>query len=542
MDLQLSKEQLEYLQIICKLQQKIKCSFKEWFEFIFPIIEGKKLIHQEATDKLLQCWQDIYDGKYHDISKYIDENTGEEKETKMTIININICPRVGKTMSAVYFIAYAVAREPKSNFIYCSYSWDLLKKQSEYLTKIIKSNFYQDAYYKARIDKECFTKDVEDEGINYQKFLQVKNKDVFSSRRIHLTSGAEILFSTSGGTITGFGAGVKGIKDHFAGCVIMDDINKIEDDYSMVLTNKKKIFFDNTLYSRQNEPDNKFYVNVQQRISQRDMSQHLIEHWKSKTFKIPIVDKEGKNLCPASWSNLDIERLKENKFTYHSQYLQEPLQEDERIFDEDCLQYYNCEIYQIQGLDRAFFTCDISYTDSKTSNYMCICQWGVVYATNELGLPEKRLYLLDYIYDKFDKHIERFDIIMDFIQLHHQVVSSDNFCICDILYIEHNNNGELVPRLENSGLLNINPKININGTWFDAINRSANKKQRAENVCGFVNNKKVFIPNNMSNNKSVLDKMITEFYNFPKAIGDGSHFDFVDCVVDAVSVILKQNY
>ena len=49
MNLQLSKEQLEYLQIICKLQQKIKCSFKEWFEFIFPIIEGKKLIHQEAV-------------------------------------------------------------------------------------------------------------------------------------------------------------------------------------------------------------------------------------------------------------------------------------------------------------------------------------------------------------------------------------------------------------------------------------------------------------------------------------------------------------
>ena len=72
MDLQLLEQQLEYLKIICKLQQKIKCSFKEWFEFIFPIIEGKKLIHQEATDKLLQCWQDIYDGKYHDISKYID--------------------------------------------------------------------------------------------------------------------------------------------------------------------------------------------------------------------------------------------------------------------------------------------------------------------------------------------------------------------------------------------------------------------------------------------------------------------------------------
>ena len=95
-------------------------------------------------------------------------------------------------------------------------------------------------------------------------------------------------------------------------------------------------------------------------------------------------------------------------------------------------------------------------------------------------------------------------------------------------------------------IYNVNPKININGKWCEPIFRGKSKEERARDIIGSVSSKKVFIPSDdlaqyySSSKLIMLQKMVKEFEIFPDAVGDGSHGDFVDNVIDAVIVGLNR--
>ena len=84
-------------------QTLINRGFRDWFLYMFSIIEANKFIIQPAHTELFQVFTSV-----------------ELLQTKRA--NINIMPRSAKTTMATYFVVYCLTKNPKSEFIYTSYS------------------------------------------------------------------------------------------------------------------------------------------------------------------------------------------------------------------------------------------------------------------------------------------------------------------------------------------------------------------------------------------------------------------------------------
>jgi len=161
-----------------------KEGFERWFLYMFKAIEGRKFIKEALHPKLFQAYQDVYDLK--------------EKR-----LNINVCPRSAKTTLAKYFIAYTLAINPRSNFIYTSYSQALLNDISRDLTNILTHPIYL-AMYDNGIKEEKQEFNAIDEF--WQSYIiEETGKATFSSRKITTAEGGVVLFSSVGSQLTGFG-------------------------------------------------------------------------------------------------------------------------------------------------------------------------------------------------------------------------------------------------------------------------------------------------------------------------------------------------
>ena len=77
--------------------------------------------------------------------------------------NINIPPRSAKTTLAKYLIAYALTINPKCNFVYTSYSQDLLKQIARELAGILEHPVYKAMYPQYFISSEDVEADPVDE-------------------------------------------------------------------------------------------------------------------------------------------------------------------------------------------------------------------------------------------------------------------------------------------------------------------------------------------------------------------------------------------
>lgn len=161
-----------------------KEGFKTWFLYMFRVIEGRKFTVEDLHDGLFEEFQDIYDGK-------------------RTRENINVPPRSGKTTMAMYFLAYVLAVNAKCNFIYTSFSQELLSGISSQLSGILQHPIYK-AMYNNYSHEESFETSPLDEF--WEKYLlESENKEKFTSRKIVTKEGGVILFASIGSTITGFG-------------------------------------------------------------------------------------------------------------------------------------------------------------------------------------------------------------------------------------------------------------------------------------------------------------------------------------------------
>ena len=151
-----------------------------------------EIIKQKCEDSLLFFTRYIF-----------KENTGnkfEAAEFHRTLANtlhkvhkgeikrliINIPPRYGKTEIAVkMFIAWTLAKNPMAKFIHLSYSDSLALDNSSMTKEYINSDAYQSIWN-----------------------LQLK-KDSQSQKKWYTTEGGGVYATSSGGAITGFGAGYR---------------------------------------------------------------------------------------------------------------------------------------------------------------------------------------------------------------------------------------------------------------------------------------------------------------------------------------------
>lgn len=179
-------------------QKLIERGFKDWFLFFFKAIEKTSFVIEPIHQDLFDCFENIYTLK--NIRQVI-----------------NIPPRAGKTTLAIYFIAYCFAKNPACQFIYTSYSQELLGDNSRKLGAILQSNIYQQMYLQDFNVEEKTEKTIDS---FWDEYYRNENKEFkITSRKITTNYGGCILFSSMGSQITGFGFSTRN-SEGFSGCCL----------------------------------------------------------------------------------------------------------------------------------------------------------------------------------------------------------------------------------------------------------------------------------------------------------------------------------
>jgi hypothetical protein len=237
---------------------------------------------------------------------------------EITRLIINIPPRFGKTeIAVVNFIAKGLMINPRSKFIHTSYSDSLALENSNKIRDLVKSEAYQ-------------------------QICPIKIKsDTDSKAKWYTEQGGGVYATSSGGAITGFGAGIVGY-DGFGGAIIIDDPLKPLDANSRQVRTAVNDRFDNTIISRCNNPNTPIIV-IMQRLHKEDLSGVLIERGGWHHINLPAINEDGSYLW--DYKAETIEDVKKNSnYVFLTQYQQNPTDKDlsEKFF----YSYYNEKHYQ----------------------------------------------------------------------------------------------------------------------------------------------------------------------------------------------------
>lgn len=458
--------------------------FATWFQYMFYIIEGRKFIVEALHPKLFKSYQDIYDLK---------ENR----------LNINVCPRSAKTTLAKYFIAYSLAKNPKCNFIYTSYSQTLLNDISRDVANILSNPVYN-AMYQNSAKEESHDSDPIDEF--WQRYLKEETgKATFSSRKITTKEGGVILFSSVGSQLTGFGCGQRGSKE-FSGCLLIDDANKPSDIYSQIKRNKVKTYFEETLLSRLNDSSTPI-VNIQQRLHLEDLTGFLVEKYKFNLLKLSLL-VDGVCQLPSQYTQDRIEELKKNEYMFVSQYQQSPILSGGTIFKRECF-VFSSDLPN--KFEYTFITADLAYKDKQHNDFTCFSYWGVL---------EKKLYLIDVKRKKINS-VEIDNWIRPWIK--EKLGFGFRY-----IWIEDKAHGTfLLQQYRKDGL-----PVPSEQMIKETLPRDGDKVMRANNILPSLNN---INPNVVFYDKITdFNDLIEELLSF----NNSAHDDFVDTFIDACKIAL----
>ena len=269
-------------------------------------------------------------GEHHRIiADAIDQILAGNPEYQYVMFNIP--PRYGKTELVVKsFIAKGLAVNPQSRFLHLSYSDDLVKDNSKTIMETINSDAYQ------RLFPE----------------VQIVGR---SAKKWYTSAGGGMYAVSTGGQVTGFGAGQVDaeVEDEewdeneidefipakngykFAGAVIIDDPLKPEDAVSDTLRERVNNRFENTIRSRTNSRYTPIVI-IMQRLHEHDMCGYLQEleglvenggKWKVICLPALSIDEEGneKALWDHKHTVKELHELAEKTpYIYETQYQQNP--------------------------------------------------------------------------------------------------------------------------------------------------------------------------------------------------------------------------
>lgn len=298
---------------------------------------------------------------------------------ELLFLGINIPPRFSKTeLAAVNFIARGLGMNPHGNYLYITASDDLRSETSVRIREIVSHPYFEKMY-----------------GVSMKVDQTAKN--LWRTKQ-----GGGLKTATISGQITGFGAGlmvehVNDIEDYirtFEGCIVLDDINKM-DDSEMQNANNDKVLrvLGNTVLSRKNSSDTPI-INIQQRAGTQDATAYFNELFdidnnpKAENIIYPILIN-GESLWPWKMPIEEINRIKNNpktKLTFDSQYMQDPKPDiTTLIFPESEIKRYK----EFPENMEYFTACAVDAADTGTDHFAMPI--GRVYGN--------RVYIYDAIFD-----------------------------------------------------------------------------------------------------------------------------------------------
>lgn len=485
--------------------------FTTWFLFFFKLLNNIPFIVEPAHKNLLQTFEDIYSGK---IKRGC----------------LGCFPRSGKTTMMIYFMAYAIARRRTCNFIYVSYSAQLSNECRDMFWNIINSKPWQamygftplTAFEKEESVVDRFWQDM---------FYSAAGKLNFKVRAhcIHTSTPEQkdgnVLFTTLGAQITGFGFGID-IGDYknagFTGCMFGDDLNKPGDIFSSYLRQKTFDYFSNTLITRANNPDAGIFM-TQQRLHKQDMIGFILENYANFVYiKQPLIIN-GVCQAPRKYPPERLAELQIDKCAFQAQYQQEPISDKSVICRQEWFRLYTQRPNELALVDM-FMTIDIGSGRDPKNDKTCMCVWGTV--------SEGLLYLLDILWD--DIAIEKLPGIFQAFITKNQCLTcqNKNRIFLSAIYIEENGNIGLMPAIKER--LEQTNESAERWTNLMLLQRDKNftKASRMTASIKFLAGHKVLFPDNDLVDKDVIKKALCECEDF-RLDESHAHDDFVDNLMDA---------
>lgn len=225
---------------------------------------------------------------------------------------INVPPRYGKTELLIHFVAWTLARFPDSNYLYVSYSQTLAAEQTSKIKEIIELPIYR-------------------------KLFGVKLSQISSAKAdFKTTAGGSVYAAGAGGTITGYGAGIRGSDSfRFGGAQIMDDMHKPDEAPSDVIRKGVIEWEKNTMRSRLNDGNDTPRIFLGQRVHEDDLPQHLIDSGDWEVISLPALDEMDNALNPEIHTREELQKMqKEMEYEFAAQYQQNPVPAGGGLFKE----------------------------------------------------------------------------------------------------------------------------------------------------------------------------------------------------------------
>ncbi len=227
---------------------------------------------------------------------------------------INIPPRYSKTELVNNFVGWSLGHAPDSEFILTSYAAQLASNNSWQIREMVQHDEYSEIFHDFALRPDSAAK---------HEWRTSKDGIVYAS-------GA-------GGTITGYGAGKH--RDGFGGAIIIDDPHKADEARSDVIRQGVIEWFQNTLESRKNDPENTPIILIMQRLHEKDLAGWLMDGGNGEEWEhvcLPAIQADGTALWPEKHSIEMLRRMQQAApYTYAGQYQQAPAPPEGNIFKPD---------------------------------------------------------------------------------------------------------------------------------------------------------------------------------------------------------------
>lgn len=422
---------------------------------------------------------------HHHYAMFEAMEAVKNREIKRLIINVP--PRYSKTeIVSVGFPAWGLAHNPSSSFLHASYEQDLVLNNSNKVIDILNLDCYQKMFPETRLKRK-----------------------IPSAEHWNTTKNGEFYAVSTGGGITGFGAG--DIYDHgFSGAILIDDPHKVQEVKSELSRQTIINWFTDTLYSRLNNKNIPIIL-IMQRLHEEDLSGFLLDGGSGEEWHhlcLPAIDENGKALWRFKHTLRDLDQIKKmSAGVFAGQYMQSPTPADGGIFKDEYWRYYDPK--NPPNFDYKIMTVDCAEKEKEVNDFTVMQIWG-------------RYLNRAYLIDQQKIKTEGVNIKTFFKAFYKKY--KPRLC-----YVEDKSAG--------TGLIQSIKKDPDDAIPVIPVQQKKSKYERAKDIEGYLINNLVYLPENDEDLHLDLSDFLYEHKIFP----NGKHDDQVDDTTLGVKMTLQSS-
>jgi len=331
-------------------------------------LKKQKAAKDKFLDFVKQMWPTFIGGKHHGIMAEAFERVARG-ECKRLIINMP--PRHTKSEFASYLLpAWFLGQFPNKKVIQTSHTAELAVGFGRKVRNLVDQDAYHDIFPDLNL-----------------------SADSKAAGRWNTSKGGDYFAIGVGGAVTGKGADL----------LIIDDPHS-EQEAALAETNPDiydKTYEWYTSGPRQRLQPGGAIVIVMTRWSLRDLTAKVLkasaqrggDEW--EVIEFPAIMPSGNALWPQFWELKELESLKEElpNSKWMAQYQQQPTSETSAIVKREWWKEW--EEDEPPACEYILMAWDTAFEKTSRADYSALTTWGVFYKTDELGVQQANIILLN---------------------------------------------------------------------------------------------------------------------------------------------------